>query len=412
VTLDARLAAVAAERDRLRDALEAAHAERASLRTGSSEASSAQARLQEALARESSERSRLADAFAEAQATLVALEHGHSLQQHEATERAAELATVRAELVELRRERDDAQARLAEAQAVPPIALESLRAPEIETEPEPEPAPEPAPVQVVSVARVARIRDAASERPRIAVVDVGAAWAEAAVSGHDVVVVAPDAEAAAELARQAPVRIVLNLAAPGALPALAALRAAGIDAPVWGCIADPEAGRGLALGLIEPTVQPLDPDAIVAVLGPRLVRGSRVITVGADVDALMSLRQALARKGMSVSMAWDAKQAVELLGVVRPHAVVVDLDLTRRDGYAIAARLATLDTVPHAVLVGSNADAPRAFTATLNAPAVAANVRPLAQLLGELLARSEAPVPVAASATDNRPRIRAVSGQS
>jgi hypothetical protein len=34
----------------------------------------------------------------------------------------------------------------------------------------------------------------------------------------------------------------------------------------------------------------------------------------------MSLRQALSRGGMSVSMAWDGKQAADLLGVVRPRS--------------------------------------------------------------------------------------------
>ena len=65
---------------------------------------------------------------------------------------------------------------------------------------------------------------------------------------------------------------------------------------------------------------------------------------------LMSLRQALARLGASVSMAWDGKQAADLLAVVQPEVVVVDLGLTRRDGYLIAARLGALEAIPHAVL--------------------------------------------------------------
>jgi CheY-like chemotaxis protein len=127
----------------------------------------------------------------------------------------------------------------------------------------------------------------------------------------------------------------------------------------------------------------------------------------------MSLRQALARKGMSVSMAWDAKQALELLGVVRPHAVVVDLDLPRRDGFAITARLGTLEAVPHAVLVGgSNGDAPKAFTATLNDPGVGNGIRPLAGLLADLAARETGPIPAIVPAAEARPRIRAVGGPS
>jgi hypothetical protein len=422
VALEAHLEAVAAERDRLRDSLEAAQAAQASLRSEGSAASSTLARLEGALAREGTERARLADAFAQAQTTLVAFEHAQAQQQHEATERAAELATVRAELSQVRAERDDALARLAEAETVPPVVVQPLSAPLADVEPEPAPAPEPqpqiesVPVQVVSVARVSHLRDAAAAGPRIAVLDAGEAWAQAEVPGYEVVVVAPDAGAPAAVAQCAPNRLLLNLTAPGALPALAALRTAGTSAPVWACIADVDAGRGLALGLVEPAVHPIDPDAIVALLGPRLARGSRVVTAGADVDALMSLRQALARKGMSVSMAWDAKQATELLGVVRPHAVVVDLDLTRRDGYAIVARLATLCAVAHVVLVGGNADAPKAFLATLNDPSVAPSIRPLAQILADVVARDEAPAAASggtvASVADRRARIRAVGTQS
>src|SRR5206468_11150 len=81
-----------------------------------------------------------------------------------------------------------------------------------------------------------------------------------------------------------------------------------------------------------------DPDDVVETLERYAVRGTRVVTAGADVDALMSLRQALARKGLSVSMAWDAKQAADLLQVVRPEVVVGDLALPRRDGSGSVAR--------------------------------------------------------------------------
>src|SRR5207302_254456 len=91
-------------------------------------------------------------------------------------------------------------------------------------------------------------------------------------------------------------------------------------------------------------------DAIVAALARYAVRGTRVVTAGADVDGLMSLRQALARRGMSVSMAWDGKQASELLVVVRPEVVVVDLGLPRRDGYGILARPATGAVASRAML--------------------------------------------------------------
>src|SRR5207244_3821140 len=80
--------------------------------------------------------------------------------------------------------------------------------------------------------------------------------------------------------------------------------------------------------------------AILPVLGGYATRGTRVVTAGADGDVLMSLRHALTRQGLSVSMAWDAKQAVDLFDAVRPELVVLDLELPPRNGYELVVRLA------------------------------------------------------------------------
>jgi CheY-like chemotaxis protein len=86
------------------------------------------------------------------------------------------------------------------------------------------------------------------------------------------------------------------------------------------------------------------------------------------VDALISLRQALARQGLSVSMAWNAKQADDLLGMVKPQLAVVDLDLPQRDGYGIVARLAGMSPVPTMVLVQGVEEAGPRFAALLVDP--------------------------------------------
>src|SRR5207249_8597336 len=108
---------------------------------------------------------------------------------------------------------------------------------------------------------------------------------------------------------------------------------AGYGARFWGCLADPGADRALMLGMIEAVGSPIDPDEVVATLARYAVRGTRVVTAGAEVDALMSLRQALARGGLSVSMAWDAKQAADPLPVVRPGEGVVGRARPRRGRY-------------------------------------------------------------------------------
>lgn len=239
----------------------------------------------------------------------------------------------------------------------------------------------------------------------VVVLDVQQAWAGAALAEHQVVVLTPDGGAGEHIAALEPERVIVNLAAPGALQAMMALRAAGCSARFWGCIADARLGHGLALGPVEPAVAPLDPDAVIETLGLYAGQGGRVVTTGADVDALMSLRQALSRRRVSVSMAWDGKQASELLSVVKPLAVVVDLDLPRRDGYAVIAGLGAVDPIPYAVVVGGSDDAPAALSAQLADGTHARRLVPLAQIVSDLLARTET-TPV----VERKQKVRVLTG--
>jgi CheY-like chemotaxis protein len=224
----------------------------------------------------------------------------------------------------------------------------------------------------------------------VAVIDATRAWENAGVEEHRVVVISPDDDVAARLAELAPKRIVVNLASARALDAVMALRAAGVGARLWGCLADPARGRVLPIGMIDVAARPLDPDAVVAALGAYTTRGSRVMTIGDDVDAFVSLRQALARHGLSVSMAWNAKQADELLPMVKPAAVVVDMALPPRDGAGIVAQLSACDPVPATLLIPSGRDQALAFLAALNDTAHAERVLPLERLIARVLAKSEA----------------------
>src|SRR5437867_4287767 len=238
--------------------------------------------------------------------------------------------------------------------------------------------------------------DAATAVPRqpargpvhVVVVDDDPAWAAASAEGRQVTVV-PAGDAAPESpGATSPTCVVVNLAARGALAALATLREAGSSARVWGCLATPATGRALPLGLVEPVARPVDPDALLATLRRHAARGARVLTVGADADALISLRQALVREGMSVAMAWDGARAVELLGTQRPEIVVIDLALAGRAGYALVSRLAACDPPPVAALIASDDDAPAAFAAALAEEAPAARMLPLADLLVRVLGQA------------------------
>ncbi len=222
----------------------------------------------------------------------------------------------------------------------------------------------------------------------VVVVDDDPAWAAAAGEGLQVTVMPAGGAALESLGATSPTCVVVNLAARGALAALATLREAGSSARVWGCLATPATGRALPLGLVEPVARPVDPDAVLATFRRHAARGARVLAAGADADALISLRQALVREGMSVAMAWDGARAVELLGAQRPEMVVIDLALPGRVGYALVARLAACDPPPVLALIPGDDDAPAAFAAALAEEAPAARMLPLADLLVRVLGQA------------------------
>src|SRR5262249_17822942 len=67
----------------------------------------------------------------------------------------------------------------------------------------------------------------------VVVVDPDGAWERRAPDGYHVVVVAPSQDVATQVAAAHPVRVVVNLAAPGGLAQLVALRAHGVSAPIF-----------------------------------------------------------------------------------------------------------------------------------------------------------------------------------
>ena len=199
----------------------------------------------------------------------------------------------------------------------------------------------------------------------IVVVDDDPAWATAAGEGRQVRVVPPGDASLASLAGTSAGCVVVNLAARGALGALATLRGAGSNARIWGCLAAPSVGRALPVGLVEPLARPVDPDEVLAAIRRHADGDARVLTVGSDADALISLRLTLVRDGMSVSMAWDAARAAQLLRAEQPEIVLIDLALPGRMGYALVAQLAACDPPPLAALIPGDDDATAAFAAAL-----------------------------------------------
>jgi CheY-like chemotaxis protein len=391
---EARLEAIAAERDQLREALARSEAECARLRTALDAAQSEDARVAGALAQERAEQARIAERLAETEAAVARLEAVSKEQQSELAEREAEIVRLTAAQAHLLAERDRLVADRAE------IASVTVDAADLEA------AAVVAPGAGVTVTRpdatvtVINVHDAAGEpafvasgAPVIVVLDADRAWSRVGATGYDVAVIQPGASSVTRIRELEPERVIVNLAAPGALTALLALRAGGVTTRLLGCIADPAKEQAIGLGAVEPVVGPIDPDAIIAALGSYAARDGRVVTAGADVDALMSLRQALSRRRASVSMAWDAKQARELLGVVRPHAVVVDMSMPKRDGCAILAALTACESMPLTVLVAGSADPASDFTALLADPPRDLPIGNLRAVLAQLAAYNDESLP-------------------
>jgi CheY-like chemotaxis protein len=405
---------LAAECDRLHDSVVALESERDRLNAEVEGASAGRARLEHALEQgleEARGREReLATRLEQAQGELDALRAERTTEAEGAAERtdalAAECEKLRAAIGTLEVERDRLGAEVQGAAAerarlveeLEQVRLESAARAAVETEtptpvetsPPVEPtmpaAPEVASAPPVAASRRApTVTPAAGEAQLVAVLDADAAWSSVAVTGHEVLVVSPG-DAPTRLPDLGPGRILVNLASAGALGALGELRDAGVTGAAWGCLADASSGRGLSLARIEVVGRPLDPDAILVALAGQATRGTRVVTVGDDVDAFVSLRQALAREGMSVSMAWNAKQAADLLPMVRPAVVVLDMELPGRDGAGIVAQLSAIEPIPALVFIVGTADSAQSLAAVLADPAHAPRAVPLPSLLATALA--------------------------
>jgi chemotaxis response regulator CheB len=102
---------------------------------------------------------------------------------------------------------------------------------------------------------------------------------------------------------------------------------------------------------------------------------------------MLSLRQALGRQGASVSLAWDAKQATDLLDMVHPHVVVIDLEMAR-DACIVLARLVASQPMPIVVLIEGPAGSGAELATVLGNPEVAAQLVSRKDLLGAVLRRA------------------------
>jgi hypothetical protein len=147
-----------------------------------------------------------------------------------------------------------------------------------------------------------------------------------------------------------PGRCLVDLAAPSAIDAAARL-AARNPCPLWACALPPDGERGLAIGMLDVLCRPVESEQLRVRCERLAPRDSRVLAVGADSETLIPLRRGLMKTGRSVSIAWDVKQADDLLHIVRPHVVALDLALPPRGTAAFVIALAQAEHRPALLLM-------------------------------------------------------------
>ena len=349
-------------------------------------------RLAAALEASESERTaRAMDWAAESERFLARLDRAETALVH--TRELLHERELRCEL--LQGELEQARAHQAELRARLPVPERPSREQASEPNAEPGiPAGAPAHANESVAPGVREVSDPPATSPEVkaecrdrvvVVVDVDPAWSSASLPEHEVRVIAPGADLARRLEEIGAGHLVANLAAPGVFQALGALRERGSTMRCWGCVGVPGTDLAIPLGAVEVVARSGDPAAILSALAPHVKRGARIMTVGADVDVFMSLRQALTEQGLSVSMAWDGHQAADLLGLVRPMIAVVDLGLPAGGGHATVARFGGADPIPTAIMLGGVDDPAGRFASACQAPGIAERAIPHGQVLAALV---------------------------
>jgi chromosome segregation ATPase len=98
-------------------------------------------------------------------------------------------------------------------------------------------------------------------------------------------------------------------------------------------------GRSRILGAVRCFTAGPEPEVMAPMLA-KLGGQRRLISLSDDVDGLIPLKAALSKGGHSISMACDPKQALDLLGMLTPDAVLVDLRTSPENAAAFLDALA------------------------------------------------------------------------
>jgi CheY-like chemotaxis protein len=97
--------------------------------------------------------------------------------------------------------------------------------------------------------------------------------------------------------------------------------------------------RGVVAGLVDFLPFPLEPDACATRLLERPGGTQRLLMVSDKIEPMNEIRAVLNRVKCSTSLALDGRQAFDLVGMVKPDVILVDLTLPRAEGLRLVSRL-------------------------------------------------------------------------
>ncbi len=100
-----------------------------------------------------------------------------------------------------------------------------------------------------------------------------------------------------------------------------------------------EGANGFSFWTADFFAQPVDPDACVARLLESRGAIQRLLAATENFSVVSALREVLSRMRSSTSAALDLRQVIDLLPIVDPDVVLIDLSLPRGEGLRVVSRL-------------------------------------------------------------------------
>ncbi len=97
--------------------------------------------------------------------------------------------------------------------------------------------------------------------------------------------------------------------------------------------------RGSILGMVDVYPAPFDPRLCAPYMVATYPRIRRVMTVGDSLDSMSQLRELLGQSRCSTAVAFDGRQAMELIPLVKPEYVLVDISLPGASGVELLLEL-------------------------------------------------------------------------